>query len=155
MIVLQTQEHIAQLAAPGYYLNNPAHPTKSLHHLAVEFLKKHRVAEYFVHGIGHYLGLDVHDVGNPKEPLRENDVITIEPGIYIPQESIGIRIEDNYWITKKGAVCLSDTIVKDPDEIEKLVSQNFDEAEEEFRMPVDECMQEHATGYGADDVVEH
>lgn len=130
-IVLQTQDYIANLAAPGYYLNNPEYPEKSLQHLAKAFLEKHKLAEYFVHGIGHYLGLDVHDVGNPREPLRENDVITIEPGIYIPQESIGIRIEDNYWITKKGTICLSENIVKDPQAIEDLVQQNFDDEEED------------------------
>jgi Xaa-Pro aminopeptidase len=129
-IVLKTQAHIANIAAPGFYLNNPEYPEKSLQHLAKAFLEKHKMAEYFVHGIGHYLGLDVHDVGNPREPLRENDIITIEPGIYIPQESIGIRIEDNYWITKKGAICLSENIVKDPKAIEELVQQSFDEGDE-------------------------
>jgi len=54
----------------------------------------------------------VHDVGDYNVPLHEGDVITIEPGIYIAAENIGIRIEDNYWITQDGAVCLSETYRK-------------------------------------------
>ncbi len=121
-LVLATQEHVAQLAKPGMWLNNPADPEHSLHHQAVAFLRKKGYAHYFIHGIGHYLGLDVHDVGDSKSPLQEGDVITIEPGIYIPEENIGIRIEDNYWIVKGGAVCLSDAIAKQPEDIEKIMA---------------------------------
>ena len=125
-IVLATQEHIADLAKPGMYLNNPEQLEKSLHHLAKEFLKKYDLDKYFIHGIGHYLGLDVHDVGNSREQLAESDVITIEPGIYIPEEKIGIRIEDNYWIVKNGAICLSEHLPKKSTDIEELVRQKFD-----------------------------
>lgn len=120
-IVLATQEHIAHLAKPGFYLNNPEHPEKSLHHCAKKFLEKYKLDQYFVHGIGHFLGLDVHDVGNSREMLKEGDVITIEPGVYIPQEGIGIRIEDNYWIVKNGAVCLSESLPKKASEIEEFM----------------------------------
>ncbi len=130
-LVLETQAYIADVAKPGMWLKNPAHPEKSLHHLAVEFLKKRGYDQYFVHGIGHYLGLDVHDVGSYAEPLQEGDVITIEPGIYIPEESIGIRIEDNYWIIKDGNVCLSESLPKDLETIEKMVQQGFDDEESE------------------------
>ena len=93
--------------------------------------------KYFLHSIGHYLGLDVHDVGDYDMPLHEGDVITIEPGIYIPGENIGIRIEDNYWITKDGAICLSERLPKDTDDIEGLVQQalsgeNADEDEDDY-----------------------
>ena len=77
-LVLDAQTYIADLAKPGMYLNNSDEPERSLHHLAQSFLKKHGYDQYFVHGIGHFLGLDVHDVGNVKEPLKENDVFTIE-----------------------------------------------------------------------------
>lgn len=125
-LVYDTQAYIADIAAPGYWINNPAHPEKSLHHLAKKFLAdKGGYDRYFVHGIGHFLGLDVHDVGNVLEPLQEGDVITIEPGLYIASERIGIRIEDNYWIVAKGAVCLSDGIAKKIEDIELLMGQRF------------------------------
>ncbi len=124
-IVLATQTYIASLAKPGMWLKNADKPDESLHHLAVKFISSRGYGKYFPHGIGHFLGLDVHDVGNYSEPLREGDVITIEPGIYIPQESIGIRIEDNYWITKDGAVCLSEHLPKEIIDIEMAVQQSL------------------------------
>lgn len=122
-LVLETQEYIASLAKPGMYLSNKDHQDISLHHLAVAFLSKAGYGQYFNHSIGHYLGLDVHDVGSYAEPLQEGDVITIEPGIYIPEEKMGIRIEDNYWITKEGAICLSQDLPKDPSVIEEMMIQ--------------------------------
>jgi Xaa-Pro aminopeptidase len=121
-IVLRTQEYIASLARPGYWLSNVACPEKSLYHLAVGFLKDHGGYDlYFSHGIGHYLGLDVHDVGSYAQPLAEHDVITIEPGIYISQEGIGIRIEDNYVLTADGVNCLSTALPKKIEEIEEFM----------------------------------
>jgi Xaa-Pro aminopeptidase len=61
---------------------------------------------YFPHAIGHFLGLDVHDVGDYTQPLQAGMVITVEPGIYIPEESIGVRIEDDILLTKTGAKVL-------------------------------------------------
>ncbi len=92
----------------------------------MNFLKQKGYDQYFIHGIGHYLGLDVHDVGSRAEPLQEGDVITVEPGIYIPDQSIGIRIEDNYWVVKDSEpVCLSEDIPKSVSEIEQMVKQRF------------------------------
>jgi Xaa-Pro aminopeptidase len=122
-LVLETQTYVAEQAKPGIWLKNPDKPDQSLHHLAYKFLEKRGYAKYFPHGIGHYLGLDVHDVGSYSEPLHEGDVITIEPGIYIPEESIGIRIEDNYWITKNGSVCLSENLPKEVEDIEMFMQQ--------------------------------
>jgi Xaa-Pro aminopeptidase len=122
-LVLDTQTYIADLAKPGMYLNNADHPEQSLHHLAQAFLKKRGYDQYFVHGIGHFIGLDVHDVGNVKEPLKEHDVFTIEPGIYISKEGIGIRIEDDYLMVKKGAICLSGQLPKEPAMIEGMVQE--------------------------------
>ena len=96
-------------------------------HLTVAFLKERGYESYFPHGIGHFLGIDVHDVGDRSEPLKEGDVITIEPGIYIPQERLGVRIEDNYWITAKGAVCMSDELPRDSYEIEEMMKGELDE----------------------------
>ncbi|MCX5922271.1 MAG: aminopeptidase P N-terminal domain-containing protein [Candidatus Dependentiae bacterium] len=130
-VVLETQEYIADIAKPGYWLNNKDVPEKSLNHLAKAFLAKKGYEKYFIHGIGHYLGLDVHDVGDYKKPLEVGDVFTIEPGIYIPTESIGVRIEDDYWVVKDGVVCLSDQLPKKAEDIEALMSQRDDEDEDE------------------------
>lgn len=132
-IVLDTQDYIAAIAKPGYWLCNNECPEKSLNHLAKEFIQDKGFGDNIVHGIGHFLGLDVHDVGDVNKPLQENDVITIEPGIYIPEEGIGIRIEDDYWIAKDGAICISDGLPKKPDEVQLLVRQNFSEDEEMCR----------------------
>lgn len=123
-LVLDCQEYVAQHAQPGYWLKNAQEPDKSLHHLAVAFFKKHGYDQFFFHGIGHYLGLDVHDVGSYHKPLAPGNVITIEPGLYIREESIGIRIEDNYLITENGSICLSNAIPKTMHEIEQLMIKN-------------------------------
>lgn len=125
-IVLETQEYIENIAKPGYWLNNKDKPKQSLNHLAFEFLKKKGYNQYFPHSIGHFLGMDVHDVGDYSKPLEEGDVITIEPGIYIQDEKIGIRIEDNYWIVKDGLICLSQDLPKDPKTIEEMMKTKLD-----------------------------
>ncbi len=126
-IVLDTQMHVIEQIRPGMWLSNQEDPSKSLQHIAYEYLKKYGYDKYFIHGIGHYLGLDVHDVGSRKEPLAEGDVITIEPGIYIPDEGIGIRIEDNFWILSDAEpVCMSEDIPKDIELIEEMVQQKFE-----------------------------
>lgn len=134
-IVLQAQAYIAERAKPGLWLKNTDKPDQSLHHLAVKFISSRGYGNYFPHGIGHFLGLEVHDVGDYSEPLQEGDVITIEPGIYIAQENIGIRIEDNYWITKDGAICLSEHLPKEIADIEMAVQQSLSGVEQED----DEC----------------
>lgn len=125
-IVLAAQQHVASFAKPGVWLNNAKEQENSLQHIALNFLKQHGYDQYFIHGIGHFIGLDVHDVGSRNAQLEAGDVITIEPGIYIPQESIGIRIEDNYWIVDdEQAVCLSEDIPKQISEIEEMMQQNL------------------------------
>ncbi len=57
---------------------------------------------YFYHGLGHHLGLDVHDIGTRNMPIQEGMVFTIEPGIYVQEEAIGVRIENNFWVNKNG-----------------------------------------------------
>jgi len=111
-LVLELQEYIALEAKPGMFLFNPLESERSLHHLAEHYLKKIKYDQYFVHGIGHFLGLDVHDVGDMGVPLVVGDVFTIEPGIYIPQERLGVRIEDDFVVTAYGCRCLSDKLDK-------------------------------------------
>lgn len=123
-IVLDTQEYIASQAKPGMWLSCKQYPDRSLHHLAYEFLNKQGYAHYFPHGIGHFLGLDVHDVGDYQKPLEEGDVFTIEPGIYISEKNIGIRIEDDYWMAKGEVVCLSDRLPKKAEDIESFLQEH-------------------------------
>lgn len=125
-IVLETQQHVVEHARPGVWLSNPKEPEMSLQHVAINFLKKKGYDKYFIHGVSHFLGLDVHDVGDRSVPLQEGDVITVEPGIYLPDESIGIRIEDNYWIVQDAEpVCLSESIPKSISEVEEMVEESF------------------------------
>ncbi len=122
-LVLETQEYVASIAKPGMWLNNKEQADQSLNHLARAYLQKKGYDKYFLHGIGHFLGLDVHDVGDSAQPLQTGDVITIEPGIYIRDESIGIRIEDDYWIVDDGVICLSEDIPKGAEEMEKAAAK--------------------------------
>ena len=73
-----------------------------------------------MHGTSHYLGLDVHDAGS-NQPFIVNNIITVEPGIYIPEENIGIRIEDDVVVTATGYRMLS-TFPREAHEIEALMT---------------------------------
>jgi Xaa-Pro aminopeptidase len=81
------------------------------------------VSKYFMHGTSHHLGLDVHDVGPPNEPFREGMVFTIEPGIYIRDEKLGVRLENDVLIGKGKNIDLMANIPIEPDEIEELMNQ--------------------------------
>ncbi|MCC6287561.1 MAG: aminopeptidase P N-terminal domain-containing protein [Chitinophagaceae bacterium] len=79
--------------------------------------------KYLYHGISHHLGIDVHDLGTRIEPIKEGMVFTVEPGIYIEEENMGIRIENNFWITKNGNKDLMKKIPITVDEIEALMKR--------------------------------
>lgn len=111
--VLETQNYALTLLKPGIL-------TKDYEGQVVQFLGKKlqalklitkitnaAVRQYYPHATGHSMGLDVHDVADYSQPLTENMVITCEPGIYIPEEGIGVRIEDDVLITKNGNRVLS------------------------------------------------
>ncbi|HEY0354834.1 MAG TPA: Xaa-Pro aminopeptidase [Flavisolibacter sp.] len=74
--------------------------------------------KYLYHGISHHLGIDVHDLGTRTEPIKPGMLFTVEPGIYIEEEQMGIRIENNLWITKKGNIDLFEGIPITAEEIE-------------------------------------
>ena len=78
--------------------------------------------KYFMHGSSHFMGLDVHDVGSFQANMQAGNVFTCEPGIYIPSEKIGIRIENNILITEKGNIYLMGNIPIEADEIEELMN---------------------------------
>ncbi|PYT06739.1 MAG: peptidase M24 [Acidobacteria bacterium] len=77
---------------------------------------------YFIHSLGHWIGMDVHDVGN-YGVLPIGSVFTIEPGIYLPEEGFGVRLEDNYLVTEKGLVKMSAKLPSEPDEIELMMAR--------------------------------
>ncbi|MDP1802066.1 MAG: aminopeptidase P family protein [Bacteroidota bacterium] len=79
--------------------------------------------KYFMHGTSHFLGLDVHDVGFFTEPMQAGMVFTVEPGIYIPEEGLGIRIENNLLVTTTGQLDLMKNIPIETDEIEALMNK--------------------------------
>jgi len=81
------------------------------------------VGKHYYHNVSHYLGLDVHDVGSYLEPLRPGVVLTIEPGIYIEEEGLGIRIEDNVLVTESGRRNLSQAIIKEIADIENFMAK--------------------------------
>jgi Xaa-Pro aminopeptidase len=82
------------------------------------------VRKYYMHGVSHYLGLDAHDPGSPFEPLTAGVVLTVEPGIYVRDENIGVRIEDDVLVTETGCEVLSMGFPKEIDEIEELLKSN-------------------------------
>jgi Xaa-Pro aminopeptidase len=79
--------------------------------------------DYFIHGLGHPVGLEVHDSNLPDLPLAEGMVITMEPGVYMPGRKIGVRIEDMILVTKNGYKNLSEKLPRDADAIEKLMAE--------------------------------
>lgn len=86
--------------------------------IARAIIVKAGYGDYFIHSIGHHLGLETHDCCGTPAPLKEGAVITIEPGIYLPEESLGVRIEDDIVVKKGGYVNLSKSIPKTVAEVE-------------------------------------
>ena len=79
--------------------------------------------KYLYHGISHHLGIDVHDLGTRTEPILPGMVFTIDPGIYIEEEQMGVRIENNFWITENGNIDLMKNIPITVEEIESLMKK--------------------------------
>jgi Xaa-Pro aminopeptidase len=103
---------------------------KSVYKIAYDYINAHgkdlrgkSLGQYFIHGLGHDIGLDVHDPGEYCKPLAPGMVITVEPGIYIPEENLGVRIEDDILITETGYKFLSERLPRNPDEIEKIMAE--------------------------------
>lgn len=79
--------------------------------------------KYYMHGLGHPLGLDVHDVGLITEPIAEGWVLTVEPGIYIPEEKLGVRLENNILVTAKGPIDLTKDIPVEVKDVEAAMAK--------------------------------
>ena len=126
-IVLGAQKAAIAEIRPGVVMRGG---NGSLQQVAYDYINTHGkdlhgepLGKYFTHGLGHFVGLDVHDPGDLNWPLQAGMVITIEPGIYIPEENIGIRIEDTLLVTQDGARNLSGALPREISEIEKLVGK--------------------------------
>lgn len=117
--VLAVQDFALELLKPGATIRDneqkiEAFMGEKLRELGlIKIIDKESVRTFYPHSTSHYLGLDVHDVGDYDRPLEPNMVLTVEPGIYIPQEGIGIRIEDDVVITEKGYKILTKKLPRD------------------------------------------
>ena len=114
-IVLDAQRAAIEKVKPGARISD-------MHNAAMSYIRSKGYEKYFIHGTSHHIGLEVHDVGDTSRPLEPNMVITAEPGIYIPEEQIGIRIEDDVLVTPEGHRVLS-IFPKEISEVEALVKR--------------------------------
>lgn len=122
-IVLGAQNAALALLKPGVSVAR-------LNQAAREYINAHgkdqhgqALGPYFFHGLSHNLGLDVHDPGVPGRALEPGMVITIEPGIYIPEESLGVRIEDDVLVTPEGYQLLTARLPRDVEGIERMIAE--------------------------------
>ncbi len=132
-IVLEANRKVAETAAPGMTLgelNEVCRETLAEGLIRLGLIEKpEEVSRYYMHNVSHHLGIDTHDaVCSGSMPLEAGMVITDEPGLYIDEWKIGIRIEDDLLITENGCRVLSHAIPKDPDALEKLLSPAREEA---------------------------
>ena len=123
--VLSVFHTINSEAKPGISLAQLNDRAKELLEIACQKLGlQGKLEDYYFHGIGHSLGLDTHDVWIDREfPLEKGNVITVEPGLYIAEEGIGVRIETDLLITETGAEDLAPQILSDADEIEAYLNK--------------------------------
>jgi Xaa-Pro aminopeptidase len=126
-IVLGAQNTALAAAKPGSYMGR--HGAKGLYELAYDYINTHGkdlhgqpLGQYFIHGLSHPIGLNVHDPLDYNQELTPGMVITMEPGIYIPEEEIGVRIEDDILITADGNELLSRRLPRTVEEIEQLMA---------------------------------
>jgi len=127
-IVLGAQNAAMSAVKPGATIHGGA---VDLNVIAREYINTHGkdlhgepLGKYYIHGLSHHLGLDVHDPGSTTRPLEAGMVFTIEPGIYIPEENLGVRIEDDVLVTKDGIEVLTKRLPRNPDEVEKVMAES-------------------------------
>ena len=103
----------------------------SLYKVAKDYIDSHGkdlhgqpLGKYFIHGLGHHVGLNVHDASDPAAVLNKGMVFTLEPGIYIPEEKIGVRIEDVFYVGQDGKLTmLSRGLPRTADEVEQVMKK--------------------------------
>lgn len=120
-LVLRAQDACMRMVRPGVHMED-------LHRKAEEIFREAGYGDYFIHGLGHFVGLDVHDAGRYGEPLQAGMVITVEPGIYIPEKRLGVRIEDEVLVTANGYEHLTQALPRSAEEVEALMQQAPPEA---------------------------
>ncbi len=124
-IVLDVNKKVIDAVKPGVTwkeLNDMARSMLASHAKKIGLIKEDKdILNYYYHSIGHFMGLDTHDVGYYDMPLEPGMVVTIEPGLYIKEEGIGVRIEDDILVTENGNENLSKDIIKDVKDIEKAI----------------------------------
>lgn len=125
-VVLRANEEVAKAVKPGLpfsELNEIAKRVLGEGCKALGLIKEDsELSKYYFHGVSHYLGLDTHDVGDREQVLKPGMVFTNEPGLYIPEEAIGIRIEDDILVTEDGYENLSKDIIKTVEEIQEFMA---------------------------------
>jgi Xaa-Pro aminopeptidase len=126
-IVLGAQTAALAALKPGAVLYGGK---DSLQQIVTDYINSHghdkegrALGRYYPHGVSHHLGLDVHDPGDRNRPLEPGMVVTVEPGIYIPEENLGVRIEDDVLVTKDGYKLLTARLPRTADEIEKIMDE--------------------------------
>jgi Xaa-Pro aminopeptidase len=126
-LVLDVQKRVIDLIKPGVelaLLNSSTRKWLAEGMLAIGLIKtEEEVGKYYMHSVSHFLGMDTHDLGGRDAELQPGNVITVEPGIYIPEEKLGVRIEDDVLVTKRGHKVLSAGIPKEIADIEKIRQQ--------------------------------
>ncbi|HEY1010587.1 MAG: aminopeptidase P family protein [Daejeonella sp.] len=133
--VLKIMREAKKMLAPGIVWNdyhNEVGKVVTSELLTLGLLDKHDVAKqdpamplykkYFMHGTSHHLGIDVHDFASRYKPFEEGNILTCEPGIYIPEEGLGIRLENNIVLMKNGNIDLMDDIPLEAEEIEEIMN---------------------------------
>jgi len=135
-IVLGAQNAALAALKPGMTMGGQG--SNSLQKIAMDYIDSHgkdkegrTLGRYYIHGLSHHIGLNVHDPGATSRPLEPGMVITVEPGIYIPEENIGVRIEDDVLITPTGYKLLTARLPRSPDEIEKIMAEGKTEREKQ------------------------
>lgn len=126
-VVLDVQKHIISMIKPGMTLGEMNVRTRELlteAALAIGLIKEPQdIVKHYMHSVSHFLGMDTHDVGGREAVLEPGHVVTVEPGLYLEEESLGVRIEDDVLVTEEGHTVLSRNIPKEIDEIEAIRQQ--------------------------------